>query len=378
MPLIAESKKSLLTNQFYETSWTAANGLLLTCLPEPAPLLVIRNILNVVLNRNWNSFFSPLSWRLLTKRFYAIHFSQLPLLTDHKRRFPLSERSAAQKVQLPIFSSFKLNLLLVSHLIRKKNCLKSKKIEMIRRINWEYEKRKCRGNFSGLYAMIISREFSPSSPRKTLFPPVTMPRFSANNNFYRRYNISSIATTQPIIVFHQLALSPLACLSLAELLFLKLIQLSPVTSSKYFCLTSNCGVNQSWVRIMRTISTSLLLYLVNLQNLRRLWMILINNLLMMIDLLGRLMDDLRRWWVMLLIDDVVLELRGGVRVGNYRVVAIAHWVVGAVFSRVVWWFIVGVTVRWIAVFASFKATIQRAVRQVEVNRRLVYRHLTNA
>lgn len=67
-------------------------------------------------------------------------------------------------------------------------------------------------------------------------------------------------------------------------------------------------------------------------------MVLINNLLMMIDLLGRLllMDDLRRRRVVLLVDDlVVLQLRGGVRVGDQGVMSIAHRVVGAVFSRVV-------------------------------------------
>lgn len=77
----------------------------------------------------------------------------------------------------------------------------------------------------------------------------------------------------------------------------------------------------------------------DLQNLRRLRMILINNLLMMIDLLGRLLlvlDDLGRRRVVLLVDDlVVLQLRGGVRVGDQGVMSIAHRVVGAVFSRVV-------------------------------------------
>lgn len=76
----------------------------------------------------------------------------------------------------------------------------------------------------------------------------------------------------------------------------------------------------------------------DLQNLRRLGMILINNLLMMIDLLGRLLlvDDLGRRRVVLLVNDlVVLQLRGGVRVGDQGVMLIAHRVVGAVFSRVV-------------------------------------------
>lgn len=65
----------------------------------------------------------------------------------------------------------------------------------------------------------------------------------------------------------------------------------------------------------------------DLQNLRRLGMILINNLLMMIDLLGRLllMYDLWRRRVVLLVDDlVVLQLRGGVGVGDQGVMLIAH------------------------------------------------------
>lgn len=139
-----------------------------------------------------------------------------------------------------------------------------------------------------------------------------------------------------------------------------------------------CGVNQSWLRISRTISTSLLLYLMNLQNLRRLWMILINNLLMMIDLLGRLLvNDLRRRWVVLLINDVVLELCGGVWVSDQCMMSIAHWVVGAVFSRIVRWFIVRVAVRWVSIFAAFEATVERTVGQIEVDCCLIYRHLSD-
>lgn len=143
----------------------------------------------------------------------------------------------------------------------------------------------------------------------------------------------------------------------------KLTQLTPVTSSEYFFLTSIYGVNQSWWRISRrTISTSLLLYLVNLQNLRRLWMILINNLLMMIDLGRLLMNDLRWCGVVLLIDDVILELRGGVRVGDECVMSVAHGVVGAVFSRVVvWWIVIRGAIRWIAILSPFEATVEGTV-----------------
>lgn len=117
----------------------------------------------------------------------------------------------------------------------------------------------------------------------------------------------------------------------------------------------------------------------NLQNLRRLWMILINDLLMMIDLLGRLLvDDLWRRWIMLLIDNVLLQLCRGVWVGDQRVMAVAHGVIGAVFSRVVRWFVVGVSIRWVTIFSTFETSIKRTVGQIEVNCRLVYRHLSDA
>lgn len=129
----------------------------------------------------------------------------------------------------------------------------------------------------------------------------------------------------------------------------------------------------------------------NLQNLRRLGMILINYLRMVLInnlMLGRLlllllwmlMDDLRRRGVVLLVDDlVVLQLRGRVGFGDQGVMSIAHRVIGAVFSRVVWWIVVigVVSVGRVTVLATLEASIQRAVRQVEVNRCLVDRHLTD-
>lgn len=65
-------------------------------------------------------------------------------------------------------------------------------------------------------------------------------------------------------------------------------------------------------------------------------MILINNLLMMIDLLGRLlMDDLWLRRVMLLINDIVLKLCSGAGVSDQCVMSVAHRVVGTMLSRVV-------------------------------------------
>lgn len=82
---------------------------------------------------------------------------------------------------------------------------------------------------------------------------------------------------------------------------------------------------------------------------------------------------------MLLIDDVLLQLRRGVRIGDHVVMSIAHRVVGAVFSRVVVsYFVVGAAVGRITVLSTLKASIKGTVGQIEVNRRLIYRHLSDA